>query len=113
MGGSGNRIRGRRYCSEIGRRLREGVSEKLTYGRRAMLRTECWSFQLQVSPEPRKGRRIAPDEMTWAATSPLEAVDVSLFDRRRDPAKRVCLLPRLPSARTAGAADPAVGPAGK
>lgn len=66
----------------------EAISEKLTYGRRAMLRTKRWSFEMQVSPEPVKARRLRPEERRWAAESALEDVDVSLFDRERDPAER-------------------------
>lgn len=65
----------------------EVISEKQTYGRRAMLRTKRWSFEMQVSPEPVKGRRLAPDEMTWAGRRPLAELDASLFDRRNDPAE--------------------------
>jgi len=65
----------------------EAISEKLTYGRRAMLRTARWSFEMQVSPEPVKGRRLKPEEMDWAAKSPLADLDLTLFDRRNDPAE--------------------------
>ncbi len=63
----------------------ETVSEKKTYGRRAMLRTHEWSFEMQVSPEPVTGRPLKPDEMKWPATATLDHLDVSLFDRRADP----------------------------
>jgi hypothetical protein len=53
-----------------------------------MLRTRQWLFEMRVSPHPLKGHRLRPDEMNWAATQPLEKLDVSLFDRRRDPAER-------------------------
>ncbi|UCC97380.1 MAG: sulfatase-like hydrolase/transferase [Phycisphaerales bacterium] len=66
----------------------EAISEKLTYGRRAMLRTEHWSFEMQVSPDPRSGRRLRSEEMDWAAKSPLTDLDISLFDRKNDPAER-------------------------
>ena len=66
----------------------EAISEKQTYGRRAMLRTRQWSFEMQISPQPVRGDRLRPDEMNWAAAQPLEKLDVSLFDRRRDPAER-------------------------
>ena len=66
----------------------ETISEKLTYGRRAMLRTKRWSFEMQVSPDPRTGRRLKSEEMDWAAKSPLSDLDVSLFDRKNDPAER-------------------------
>ncbi len=66
----------------------EAISEKLTYGRRAMLRTKRWSFEMQVSPEPLTGRRLNSDEMDWAAKSPLADLDVSLFDRKNDPPER-------------------------
>lgn len=66
----------------------EAISEKLTYGRRAMLRTKRWSFEMQVSPNPLTGRRLKSEEMDWAAKSPLADLDVSLFDRENDPAER-------------------------
>ena len=66
----------------------EAISEKLTYGRRAMLRTESWSFEMQVSPDPHTGRRLKSEEMGWAAKSPLSDLDVSLFDRKNDPAEQ-------------------------
>ena len=66
----------------------EAISEKLTYGRRAMLRTKRWSFEMQVSPDPRSGRRLKKDEMDWAAKSPLADLDVSLFNRESDAAER-------------------------
>ncbi|HUS92913.1 MAG TPA: sulfatase-like hydrolase/transferase [Phycisphaerae bacterium] len=66
----------------------EAISEKLTYGRRAMLRTKRWSFEMQVGPEPVRGDRLRPEQMTWAASQPLEKLDVSLFDRVNDPAER-------------------------
>ncbi len=66
----------------------EAISEKLTYGRRAMLRTRRWSFEMQVSPDPLAGRRLTKDEMNWAAKSPLADLDISLFDRKNDPAER-------------------------
>ncbi len=66
----------------------EAISEKLTYGRRAMLRTKRWSFEMQVSPNPLTGRRLKSEEMDWAAKSPLADLDVSLFDRKNDPAER-------------------------
>ncbi len=66
----------------------EAISEKLTYGRRAMLRTKRWSFEMQVSPDPQAGRRLKSEEMTWAAKSPLSDLDISLFDRENDPAER-------------------------
>jgi hypothetical protein len=66
----------------------EAISEKLTYGRRAMLRTKHWSFEMQVSPDSFAGRRLKSDEMDWAAKSPLVDLDVSLFDRKTDPAER-------------------------
>ncbi len=66
----------------------EAISEKLTYGRRAMLRTKRWSFEMQVSPDPQAGRRLKSEEMTWAAKSPLADIDVSLFDRANDPDER-------------------------
>ncbi|MHC4510112.1 MAG: sulfatase family protein [Planctomycetota bacterium] len=66
----------------------EAISEKLTYGRRAMLRTKRWSFEMQVSPDPRTGRRLSSEEMDWAAKSSLADLDISLFDRKNDPAER-------------------------
>jgi len=66
----------------------EAISEKLTYGRRAMLRTKRWSFEMQVSPNPLTGRRLKSEEMDWAAKSPLADLDVSLFDRENDPAEQ-------------------------
>jgi arylsulfatase A-like enzyme len=66
----------------------EAISEKLTYGRRAMLRTKRWSFEMQVSPDPLTGRRLKKNEMDWAAKSPLADLDVSLFDRENDAAER-------------------------
>jgi arylsulfatase A-like enzyme len=66
----------------------EAISEKLTYGRRAMLRTKRWSFEMQVSPDPLTGRRLNSDEMDWAAKSPLADLDLSLFDRMNDPSER-------------------------
>jgi len=66
----------------------EAISEKLTYGRRAMLRTKRWSFEIQVSPDPQAGRRLKSEEMTWAAKGPLADIDVSLFDRQNDPGER-------------------------
>jgi len=66
----------------------ETISEKLTYGRRAMLRTRQWSFEMQVSPDPLAGRRLRQDEMDWAAKSPLADLDISLFDRKNDPAEQ-------------------------
>lgn len=66
----------------------EAISEKLTYGRRAMLRTKRWSFEMQVSPNPLTGRRLKSEEMDWAAKSPLADLDVSLFDRKNDPAEQ-------------------------
>lgn len=66
----------------------EVISEKKTYGRRAMLRTERWSFEMQVSPEPVNQRPLKPEEMAWARTSPLDQLDASLFDRREDRAER-------------------------
>ncbi|MHC4641412.1 MAG: sulfatase-like hydrolase/transferase [Planctomycetota bacterium] len=66
----------------------EAISEKLTYGRRAMLRTKRWSFEMQVSPDASAGRRLKNTEMEWAAKSPLADLDVSLFDRKTDPAER-------------------------
>lgn len=66
----------------------EAISEKLTYGRRAMLRTKRWSFEMQVSPNPFTGRRLKSEEMDWAAKSPLADLDVSLFDRKKDPAEQ-------------------------
>jgi arylsulfatase A-like enzyme len=66
----------------------EVISEKLTYGRRAMLRTKQWSFEMQVSPDPLTGRRLRQDEMDWAAKSPAAELDISLFDRKNDPAER-------------------------
>ena len=66
----------------------EAISEKLTYGRRAMLRTRRWSFEMQVSPDPQAGRRLRKDEMTWATKSELSELDISLFDRQGDPAER-------------------------
>ncbi len=66
----------------------EAISEKLTYGRRAMLRTKRWSFEIQVSPDPLTGRRLKSEEMDWATKSPLAALDVSLFDRKNDPSER-------------------------
>jgi len=66
----------------------EAISEKLTYGRRAMVRTKHWSFEMQVSPDPLTGRRLKNEEMDWAAKNPLADLDVSLFDRKNDPAER-------------------------
>lgn len=66
----------------------EAISEKLTYGRRAMLRTKRWSFEMQVSPNPLTGRRLKNEEMDWAAKSPLADLDVSLFDRKNDSTER-------------------------
>jgi len=66
----------------------EVISEKLTYGRRAMLRTKRWSFEMQVSPDPLTGRRLNNEEMDWAVKSPLPDLDVSLFDRKNDPAEQ-------------------------
>lgn len=66
----------------------EAISEKLTYGRRAMLRTKRWSFEMQVSPNPLTGRRLKSEEMDWAAKSPLADLDVSLFDRKNDSAEQ-------------------------
>lgn len=66
----------------------EAISEKLTYGRRAMLRTKRWSFEMQVSPNPLSGRRLKSEEMDWAAKSPLANLDVSLFDRKNDSTER-------------------------
>lgn len=66
----------------------EVISEKLTYGRRAMLRTKRWSFEMQVSPDPFAARRLKNNEMDWVAKSPLAQLDVSLFDRKNDPAER-------------------------
>lgn len=66
----------------------EAISEKLTYGRRAMLRTKRWSFEMQVSPDPNAGRRLRSEEMDWAAKCPLSDLDVSLFDRKNDPAEQ-------------------------
>jgi arylsulfatase A-like enzyme len=63
----------------------EAISEKLTYGRRAMLRTKRWSFEMQVSPEPRSGRRLSSEEVSWASKSPPADLDISLFDRKNDP----------------------------
>ncbi|OGV77602.1 MAG: hypothetical protein A3K19_32405 [Lentisphaerae bacterium RIFOXYB12_FULL_65_16] len=63
----------------------EAVSEKKTYGRRAMLRTRDWSFEMQVSPDPVVGKPLKPDEMKWPATATLDQLDVSLFDRHADP----------------------------
>jgi len=66
----------------------EAISEKITYGRRAMLRTKRWSFEMQVSPDPNTGRRLKSEEMDWAVKSPLSDLDVSLFDRMNDPAEK-------------------------
>jgi arylsulfatase A-like enzyme len=66
----------------------EVISEKLTYGRRAMLRTKRWSFEMQVSPDPFAARRLNNNEMDWVAKSPLAKLDVSLFDRKNDPAEQ-------------------------
>ncbi len=66
----------------------EVISEKLTYGRRAMLRTKRWSFEMQVSPDPFAARRLKNNEMDWVAKSPLAKLDVNLFDRKNDPAER-------------------------
>jgi hypothetical protein len=64
------------------------ISEKLTYGRRAMLRTKRWSFEMQVSPDPFAARGLKNNEMDWMAKSPLAKLDVNLFDRKNDPAER-------------------------
>ncbi len=66
----------------------EVISEKLTYGRRAMLRTKRWSFETQVYPDPFAGRRLKNNEMDWVAKSPPAKLDVSLFDRKNDPAEQ-------------------------
>jgi len=94
-------LEGRDLAETAGGRIAprmEAVSEKQTYGRRAMLRTKRWSFEIQVSPEPLSGRRLAPAEMTWAASRPLEDLDPTLFDRQNDPQER-CNLARDPAHR--------------
>ncbi|MBI4976370.1 MAG: sulfatase-like hydrolase/transferase [Spirochaetes bacterium] len=73
----------------------EVISEKKTYGHRAMLRTKEWSFEMQVGKEPLKGPVLKPADIAWMGTASLAELDVSLFDRTKDP-REVRDLGRLP-----------------
>jgi len=67
------------------------ISEKKCFGRRAMIRTKAWAFEMQISPDSRDIRPLKPDEMTWAHDTALSEQDVSLFDRKNDPGEKVNL----------------------
>jgi arylsulfatase A-like enzyme len=62
----------------------EAISERQTYGRRAMLKTDEWLFEMATC-EDLLGNNVEPTDRGWVRSASLEEVDAGLFSLKDDP----------------------------
>lgn len=64
------------------------ISERKDFGRRAMLRTQDWAFEMQLGPSPDSTAPLLASGIEHLRKLPVSELDVSLFDVRMDPEQR-------------------------